>query len=470
MLKYALLVFVFIFAAYVPQVSAQSSSALDVILTRIDALILEMQVLKREVEAMRGGTPAVLGAQTSKILTQDLSYGATNDDIKKIQKLLATDPAIYPYGVASGFFGPKTQEAIRNFQTHFGLEPVGVIGPATTALLEGYLRMYPTGDYPSNIFEQKPQVLGVSTSAAPQTTPSVGSASDVNPLRAVDVEIDQGEALVTVDYKSGSDKEFVVESEDEDEDEIIGKIIHRIGVREAFVREVISFDEKKSNDRGDYDEGDAEDAIDDADDAINDAEDAINEADDDGDDVDYAYDTLDEAEDALNDAEDALDDEDYDEAVEKAEEAESLAGKAEDRIGEEDNGSGEKGDSDEIDSITAKVDEDESEITVEYDDGSEYVFTVEEDKVDNIIEEVADELDIDEDEVEDIIEFDFGRLERIDVLVEDGEAEVVVEYRSGVTRRFNVNEDDEDDIIAAIADEIDEDEEDVEDVIDFDYN
>lgn len=468
MLRYILLVFVFIFVVSVPQAFAQTSGSIDAVLLRIDAIILEMQALKREVQALKSGG-AVLGAQTSKVLTQSLRYGDTNSDIAKIQKLLSTDPDIYAYGLATGFFGPKTQEAIRSFQSHFDLDPVGIIGPATTALLEGYFRMYPDENYPANIFDQSPQVLGASTTTLP---PATGIVSIANPLRSINVEIDRSEALVEVDYKSGSDREFIVDSESEEEDDIIRKIVHKIGVREEYVREVISFsnasDNRSNND--DYNEGDAEDAIDDAEDAIDDAEDEIDDAYDDDEDVDYAQDTLDEAEDELRDAKDALDDENYDEAVERAEKAEKLAKKAEDRIGKEDDGSGEKGDSDEIESIEADVEEDESEIVVEYEDGSEYVFTVEEDKVDNIIEEVADELDIDEDDVEDLIEFDFGRLESIDVLIEDGEAEVVVEYRSGVTKRFNINEDNENDIIEEIADELDEDEEDVEDVIDFDYN
>ena len=440
-------------------------------LKRLDAMISEMQKLRADLVSLSGGsapTPTVLGAQTSKVLTKDLSYGATNDDIARIQRLLATDPAIYEYGQATGFFGPKTQEAIRNLQRRFGLDPVGVIGPATTAIFEAYFRTYPDEKYPAGVLSVKPQVLGVSTSnPSTPTTPTTPTTVSNNPARSIEVEFDRGEADVEIDYVSEKDVSFIVTADTEDE--AVEGIIRRTDLTKAQINAVISFEGKSSSKSSkDYDEDDAEEMIDDADDAIDDAEDEIDEADEDGEDVDWAEDTLDEAKDLLDEAEEAFDDEDYDEAYELAEEAEELAEEAEDRIGEEKKGS--KGDIDDIKRIEVEVDEDESEVTVKYEDGDDYEFTIEEDKEDEIIEEIADELDMDEDDVEDLIEFDYGKLDEIDVLVEDGEAEVVVTYRSGVKRYLTIDEDDEDEMIEEIADEIDEDVDDVEDVIDFDYS
>ncbi len=477
MLKYLLLVFVAVFTLQTPHVSAQSNS-FDALLLRIDAMILQMELLKREVVALKdnGSTvsPSVLGVQTSKILTQSLTFGSTNSDIVKIQKLLSTDPSVYAYGVASGFFGPKTEEAIRKFQIRFSLDPVGVVGPATTALLEGFLAMYPGGNYPADIFNNRPRVLGASTSVTPKPTtitPSVSTSLSSNPFRSIEVEMDHGEAFVGIEYKNDDEKEFVVESDSESG--VVRAISKRIGVSESYIESVISFEEE-DNDK-DYDEDDADDAIDDAKDALNDAEDEIDEADDDGEDVEYARNTLDEAEDEYRDARDAYEDEDYDEATERAMEAKDLAEDAEDRIGEEEDddggrGNDKKGDSDDIDSIEVTVREDESDVVVEYENGDEFEFEIEEDKIDNIIEEIADELNIREDTVEDLIEYDFGRLDEIQVYIEDGEASVKVVYTSGVLRRLTLDEDSESDLIEEIADEIDEDEDDVGDVIDFDYN
>ena len=398
---------------------AQAQSMTEV-LARMDAIIAEMQALRAEFAALsvaaNASTPApsVLGVVTTKTLTYDLSYGVTNEDIARIQRLLATDPLIYPYGVDSGYFGPKTQEAIRQFQIRMGLDPVGVIGPATTALLEVFLNAYPDENYPNGVLANKPQVLGAQTSTPAPTVTTYTPTATIGAARSIDVEIDRGEAEVKIVYTNGNKRTLYVN--DEDEDDIIDNIVSRTPLSESDVRAVIEFD-GGSKKRGDADEGDAEDALDDADDAIDDADNEIEDADDDGEDVDWAEDTLDDAKDLLEEAEDAFDDEDYDEAVELAEEAEDLAEKAEDRIGDEKRNR--KGEKDEIDLIVAEVDDDESEITVEYEDDDDYVFTIEEDKKDEIIEEVADELNIDEDDVEDLIEFDFGDVEEIGVIVDD---------------------------------------------------
>lgn len=444
-------------------------------LQRMDEIIKEMEALRVEFSKLSSTvgqgtpTPSVLGASSKKVFTQSLDYGETNDDIRRIQELFSTDPEIYDHPYVTGFFGPVTEDAVRKFQTRFGLEPVGVIGPATTALLELFMNAYPDENYPVDVLKKKPQVQGVSTSNGDSTGTPVVSAS--NPALSIEVEFDRGEAEAKIVYKNGNRRTLFMIADSNDE--VVKGIAGRTTLTETQIREVISFDGDSSSgdsSSNDADEQDAEDAIDDADEAIEDAEDEIEEADEDGEDVDWAEDTLDEAKDLLDDAEEALDDGDYDEAVELAEEAEDLAKEAEDRIGEEDNGAkGEKGDSDDIDSIEVEVDEGESKVVVEYDDGKEYEFSVEEDRKDEIIEEIADELDMDEDDVEDLIEFDFGELDEIVVTKHnDDEALVSVTYKSGVDLHFRIDIDDEDEMIEEIADEIDSSESDVEDVVDFD--
>jgi len=476
--------------------SAQTESITDA-LERMDNIIKQMEALRAEFQLIAlqlekgqlSAQPTVLGASTvaPRVLTMDLSYGATNEDIAKIQRLLASDPEIYPYGVDSGFFGPKTQEAIRNLQKRFDLDPVGVIGPATTALLEGFFAKYPDENYPEGALSVRPTVLGASTAntLSPTvivptnvaTTPvstnesesSESEDDENNPLKYVEVDIDRGEGKVVADFKQGGAERFYVSAEDEEE--AIEAVAKRLKVKEEYVAAVIDVRGDKKNKSSDHDKNDADDALDDADRAINDADDAIDTAKDDDEETEYAENTLDEAKDLLDDADKAYDDEDWDEAVKLANEAEDLAKKAEDRIGDKDN-KNKKGDPDEIDKIEAEVDKDESDITVKYDNDDDYEFTVEEDKKDEIIDAVADELDLRSSEVEDLIEFDFGRLDSIDVLVdeEEGDARVDVLYKSGVKQRLTIRaRDDEDRMIADIADELDERESRVEDVISFDY-
>jgi len=85
--------------AYAPVVHAQPVTSVSEAVTRIDAMIAEMTVLKLQLEklsltyAANANTPVsqVQGAQASAILTLRLDYGVTNDDIAKVQRLLATD-------------------------------------------------------------------------------------------------------------------------------------------------------------------------------------------------------------------------------------------------------------------------------------------------------------------------------------------------------------------------------------------
>ena len=54
-----------------------------------------------------------------------LKKGDNNETVKKIQVVLGVDPV--------GNFGPKTEEAVKAWQTKNGLTADGVVGPATLA-------------------------------------------------------------------------------------------------------------------------------------------------------------------------------------------------------------------------------------------------------------------------------------------------------------------------------------------------
>jgi len=70
------------------------------------------------------------------IPTKELARGLKNDeDVLKLQMLLATDPSIYPEGLITGNFGPATFAAVKRFQEKYGLPAVGRVGPMTLAKL-----------------------------------------------------------------------------------------------------------------------------------------------------------------------------------------------------------------------------------------------------------------------------------------------------------------------------------------------
>lgn len=67
--------------------------------------------------------------------TKTIKRGATGEDVQKLQEFLRSFPDVYPEGVVSGYFGPLTEIAVKRFQEKNGLDPVGVVGPKTRAVL-----------------------------------------------------------------------------------------------------------------------------------------------------------------------------------------------------------------------------------------------------------------------------------------------------------------------------------------------
>jgi len=74
----------------------------------------------------------VFNSETTKLsynFTNDLYYGMRNDEVKMLQKCLATekdsDGFIFPlYQTATGYFGGLTLKAVKRFQTKYNIEPV----------------------------------------------------------------------------------------------------------------------------------------------------------------------------------------------------------------------------------------------------------------------------------------------------------------------------------------------------------
>ncbi len=106
------------------------ASNLDAMLAQIKALTEMLNKLKAELAATRIELNDLKG---------NLREGMTDDDIKKVQEVLAKDPAIYPAGLATGYFGQMTKEALKRFQAKNGLEVTGELDAETRAALEAIM-------------------------------------------------------------------------------------------------------------------------------------------------------------------------------------------------------------------------------------------------------------------------------------------------------------------------------------------
>lgn len=58
-----------------------------------------------------------------------------NNQVLRLQQILARYPEIYPEASVTGYFGAATEKAVKRFQKKRGFEQTGTTGPKTRAIL-----------------------------------------------------------------------------------------------------------------------------------------------------------------------------------------------------------------------------------------------------------------------------------------------------------------------------------------------
>lgn len=131
-LTIAALCFMLVFAAYSPAARAETTTPATTLLETLKTLMAKIADLKAQLAELRG--------EVSDAIKDGLVEGMTDEDIKEIQEVLASDPSIYPEGKVTGYFGPLTKRAIERFQKKFNLEVTGTVDDETQAALEEILK------------------------------------------------------------------------------------------------------------------------------------------------------------------------------------------------------------------------------------------------------------------------------------------------------------------------------------------
>lgn len=158
---------VFVAAVFFALAIPAHATTVEELQSRITSLRAELDRLMSELQTMsRGpvsGTPVLTGFQFTRTLYRELSDDVTNGEVSKLQQFLAEDPAIYPEGRITGYFGLLTERALQRWQAARGLVSTGapgvtgfgVFGPRTrgalnTVLLARRTTTSPPSPYPSN--------------------------------------------------------------------------------------------------------------------------------------------------------------------------------------------------------------------------------------------------------------------------------------------------------------------------------
>jgi len=119
--------------------SGTSSAALEAQLQSLLALLASL-----ESQAAKQGIAAPSVTATPPLFTKTLYLGVSGSDVSHLQEFLAEDPAIYPEGKVTGYFGVLTLKAVQRFQKKYGIAKAGdpgygYVGPLTRAKLNSLI-------------------------------------------------------------------------------------------------------------------------------------------------------------------------------------------------------------------------------------------------------------------------------------------------------------------------------------------
>jgi len=103
-----------------------SAVTIDELQAQINALLQQIAALQAQLQ---------IGGTASACFTKTLKFGMSDSEVTALQTALKGDATVYPEGLVTGYFGSLTQKAVKAFQTKYGIEAVGQVGPITRAKL-----------------------------------------------------------------------------------------------------------------------------------------------------------------------------------------------------------------------------------------------------------------------------------------------------------------------------------------------
>lgn len=101
-------------------------------------------------------TPSVSGCN---VLPGNIGFGASGEDVSRLQAFLSKDSSIYPQGLVTGYYGQATEDAVQRWQAAHNVvasgTPMttgfGVIGPMTRGIMNREMEMECEGGDHANV-------------------------------------------------------------------------------------------------------------------------------------------------------------------------------------------------------------------------------------------------------------------------------------------------------------------------------
>lgn len=165
--------FAFIFSGNTAFATEANMSATSTI---VATLTSQIQGLFSRIESLKEQLSSLAGNQTANVahITNTLRVGMQREEVSILQSLLAKDGEVYPDGLITGYFGAKTEVAVKKFQEKYGITPVGVVGPTTRAKLNLLAGAGASGMVPPGIAKQKPSQGALILGDMPETADPEG--------------------------------------------------------------------------------------------------------------------------------------------------------------------------------------------------------------------------------------------------------------------------------------------------------
>lgn len=241
----------------------------------VTEMLKQIAELQQQIQELQSKLADIRGQQQElrREIRAGLKEGMTDEDIKEIQELLASDPDIYPRGLITGYFGPLTREALMKFQAKAALKVSGEIDEETREYLEELLKERFDGKVPPGLLRapgiwkkvkdrMEHGCVGMSGMGFLCQDKNDDNANDDGAndddtndnegkeVVSLEIDMDGGTTTVTVKYEDNDTEEF--EFGTTDEEELVEALADELNMSENDVQALV--DEELGHTNDDIDE------------------------------------------------------------------------------------------------------------------------------------------------------------------------------------------------------------------------